>query len=160
MLDGNEVSLFAHPAGTPELAAAERLHRSLNPRPAVYNGAIGAGQMAWLKSQLEAARLHREMVILFCHYPVFPPNHHNLWNENEVLEAVLPFQDVVAAWMNGHNHAGHYGIKNAIHFLTFKGMVDTTQSCWAEVAVHSDRLEVTGFAREPSRSLGIIPSSS
>jgi manganese-dependent ADP-ribose/CDP-alcohol diphosphatase len=153
MLDGNEISLFAHAKEDPEYAASESYFRSLPGTPANYNGAIGRGQLAWLRGELEAARLHHERVIVFCHYPVFPANVHNLWNAGELVGLLSSFKDVVAAWMNGHNHAGNYGTKDSVHYLNFKGMVDTTGNCWAEVAVFDDRIEVTGFAREPSRTL-------
>lgn len=155
MLDGNDVSVFAHPKGSAEHAAAVKYMKSLPGKPAEWNGAISAGQIGWLRGQLEAARLHREKVVLFCHYPVFPVDPHNLWNAPEVVSLVETFSDVVAAWMNGHNHQGNYGTKHGVHFLNFKGMVDTEQNCWAEVAVHRDRLEVTGFAREPKRLLKV-----
>ena len=155
MLNGNDVSLFAHSSGSPERAAAEKVRQSFDPLPPDYNGAVGAGQLRWLRAELEAARLHRERVIIFCHYPVYPAHSLNLWNADEVLRTILPFQDVLAAWMNGHNHAGHYGKSGTVHFLTFKGMVDTTKGCWAVADVHADRIEVTGFEREPSRKLSL-----
>ncbi len=158
VLDGTEVSLFAHAPGTPEHAAATRAMKALPGKPATWNGGISPGQVAWLKGQLAAARTHGERVILFCHWPVFPQDGHNLWNGPEVLRLVLEHRDVVAAWMNGHNHAGNYGVKDGVHFLNFKGMVDTAQNCWAEVTVFPDRLEVAGFAREPARSLPRTPS--
>ncbi|MGI8605316.1 MAG: metallophosphoesterase [Verrucomicrobiales bacterium] len=153
VLDGNEVSLFAHPRASPAYLESEKYYQSIGGKAPTYNGAVGAGQLRWLRGQLEASRLHHERVIVFCHYPVFPENHHNLWNASELLKLISPFNDVVAAWMNGHNHGGNYGVKDGIHFVNFKGMVDTTENCWAEVAVFADRLEITGYAREPSRDL-------
>jgi hypothetical protein len=156
MLDGNDISLFAHPQGSAERAAAENYRASFNPAPPDYNAAIGAAQLRWLRAELDAARLHKEKAIIFCHYPIHPSHFLNLWNADEVLKTVLPFQDVVAAWMNGHNHDGHYGKSGTVHFVTFKGMVDTTENTWAVVDVHADRIEITGFKREASRNLAFV----
>jgi len=59
----------------------------------------------------------------------------------------------VVAYMNGHNHAGNYGFMAKRHFVTFKGMVDTSESAYAIVNVHEDRLEITGFGRQESMTL-------
>ena len=55
--------------------------------------------------------------------------------------------------MNGHNHAGNYGEKNGIHYLTLKAMVDTEENAYAVMQVFDDRLEMSGFGREKDRSL-------
>jgi hypothetical protein len=59
----------------------------------------------------------------------------------------------VAAYLNGHNHAGNYAQQGKIHFLTLKGMVDTTTSAYSVVEVHKDRLEIKGFGRQNDRTL-------
>ena len=35
------------------------------------------------------------------------------------------------AYIYGHNHAGNYGRRDTIHYLTLKGMVDTEQTSYA-----------------------------
>ncbi len=152
-LDGNEVSLFSHPKASPQTAAATAYLKTLPGKPAPYNGAVSKTQLGWLRTRLDTARAEKKRVILFCHYPVFPVNAHNLWNSPEVLALVSSYKDIVAAWMNGHNHEGNYGVKDGIHFLNFKGMVDTEQGCWADVAVFADRIEVTGHEREKNKTL-------
>ena len=91
-------------------------------------------------------------MILFCHFPVYPENVHNLWNASEVMAVVRENRSVVA-YMNGHNHAGNYGRLANRHFVTFKGMVDTDDTAYAIVNVHADRLEVKGFGRQENMTL-------
>jgi hypothetical protein len=59
----------------------------------------------------------------------------------------------VAAYVNGHNHAGNYGQRDGIHYLTLKGMVDTEQTSYAVIEIYADRLVVKGFGREKEREL-------
>ena len=55
----------------------------------------------------------------------------------------------VVAYFNGHNHAGNYGVKNGIHYVNLKGMVETSDTTsFSIVRVFKDRLEVDGFGRE------------
>ncbi|GIT05981.1 MAG: hypothetical protein CM1200mP29_13920 [Verrucomicrobiota bacterium] len=67
---------------------------------------------------------------------------HNLWNAVEVLGAARELS--VVAYMNGHNHAGNYGRLDKRHFVTFSGMVDTTDGLCSRPC-HKDRLEIEGF---------------
>jgi manganese-dependent ADP-ribose/CDP-alcohol diphosphatase len=153
VLDGNVVSLFAHESDSPAAAEARKIFDAAAGKLLDYNGGLGQAQLAWLETELQEARRAGQRVILFCHYPVFPDNPHNLWDSAEVLKRLEGHGDLLAAWMNGHNHAGNYGTREGIHFVNFKGMVDTAENCWAEVAVWPDRLEVAGFGREPQRTL-------
>ena len=60
----------------------------------------------------------------------------------------------VAAWLNGHNHAGNYGVQNGVPYLTMKGMVESLEtSAFATARVLADRIVISGHAREPSREL-------
>ncbi len=57
---------------------------------------------------------------------------------------------------NGHNHEGAYQMENNVHYLTFKGMVDTKNtSAFAKVNFNRDTVTIEGFYREPSRKLVI-----
>ena len=151
-LDGNDVSLHAYPASDPRHKAAAAVHKKLPSGTPAWNGAIGQSQLDWLKNELGEAELSGERVILFCHFPVYPENVHNLWNASEVMAVVRENRSVVA-YMNGHNHAGNYGRLANRHFVTFKGMVDTDDTAYAIVNVHSDRLEVKGFGRQENMTL-------
>ena len=50
--------------------------------------------------------------------------------------------------MNGHTHAGNYYTKNKIHYLTLKGMVNTTSNAFSVIEVFEDRLFLKGMGRQ------------
>jgi len=155
VLDGNEVSVLAHPKDSPEYQTGEAARNRFPTPPPDWSGGMGAEQIAWLESQLDAARQAGEKVLLFCHYPVFPKGIHNLWNDDELLALVGRYKDTVAAWMNGHNHDGNYGEKDGVHFVNFKGMLDTRLNAYAIVEVFPAALKITGYGREPDRVLDL-----
>lgn len=154
VLDGNDVSFHAHPKGSPEAQAAADYYESKQIKYPKWNGAIGDEQLAWLKEVLEKADENSEKVILFCHFPVYPKNAHNLWNAEEVI-ALLESYACVKAYINGHNHHGNYGVKEGIHYVTLKGMVDTETTSYAVIKLHADTIDIVGYGREESRSLSI-----
>ena len=150
VLDGNDLSTYAYPKNDPRTKAATAFHRRLKVGTPTWNGGVGGKQLAWVKGRLETATKAKERVILFCHFPVYPANIHNLWNAEAVTKLLAKYP-CVAAYMNGHNHAGNYARQGAIHFITLKGMVDTTTSAYSVVEVHKDRLEIKGFGRQKDR---------
>ncbi|MGD1892767.1 MAG: metallophosphoesterase [Cyclobacteriaceae bacterium] len=159
VLNGTEVSTYAHPAGSKAYGAAEQVLEKLEqdglPQAKPWNAGVGSQQLNWLQDRLQSAQSAQQKVIVMGHYPLYPEDPHYLWNADEVVD-ILEQTDNVVAYLNGHNHAGNYGQKNGIHFLNFKGMVDTPdQNTFATVHVYSDRLEVEGFGREDSRELSI-----
>ena len=97
-------------------------------------------------------------MILFCHFPVFPKDVHNLWNAKQVL-SVLTRHPHVVAYMNGHNHAGGYGKLSGQHYVTFKGMVNTHETAYSVVHVHRDRLEIKGEGRQQDKTLPLQAAS-
>jgi len=157
ILDTNDVSTYAHPAGA---SAREEAGRELarlqaagvrQARP--WNGGIGAEQRAWLDRTCGEARTAGRKVVVLAHHPVYPENEHNVWNAAEVL-AVLDRNPQVVAWFNGHNHAGNFGVRSGVPFVTLRGMVETPDtSAFAVARVLSDRIVLTGHGREPSREL-------
>jgi 3',5'-cyclic AMP phosphodiesterase CpdA len=128
VLDGNEVSLMGTTKGTPERGKAQTMLAAMKARGArhaqSYNGAVSEAQLAWLDKVLADADARKQSAIVFCHFPVYPMNGLNLWNREDVI-AVLEKHDSVVAYINGHDHAGNYGVKKGIHYLTVNGMVDT-----------------------------------
>lgn len=158
-LDGTDIGVWRHPADDPRTQAAkamlEEIRASGIPNAQPWNAAIGAEQMEWLESELVAARAAGERVILFCHYPVFPAGDpHNLWNAAELV-ALLEKHEHVAAYMNGHNHAGNYGKHGSCHYVNFKGMVETEkETAYSIVRCFPDRIEIEGLGLEPDRKLG------
>ena len=157
VLDGNEISLYANSKNSEEYKQAKAIHHRLKEASAAnaktWNGALSSRQIAWLKNVLDKSETSSEKVIVFCHFPVWPPNAHNLWNDIELVELFESY-DCVIAYINGHNHAGNYAARNGIHYLTLHGMVESPdKSAYAIVEVHSDRLKILGFGAEPERLL-------
>jgi len=151
MLDGNALSLFSTPKGSEQWQAATAYAKASKRKLAEYNGGLGAEQIEWLKAELEQARKASERVVLLCHYPLLPMDAHVLWDAEAVIEVVKENRDLIAAWWNGHNHDGNYAARHGVHFLNFRGMVDTPQNSYARVDIFADRMEVAGYGREPRR---------
>jgi 3',5'-cyclic AMP phosphodiesterase CpdA len=157
VLDGNDVSLFAPPLDDPRREiAAERL-AALQAEGAInaqtWNGSFSDVQFEWLKATLQKADGAGETVMLFCHYPLYPENAHNMWDAPRIID-LLSEHVCAAAWFNGHNHDGNFGTLSGTHFVNFKGMVDTPdENTFAIVDVYDDRIEIRGFGREDSRIL-------
>jgi manganese-dependent ADP-ribose/CDP-alcohol diphosphatase len=157
VLDGNDLSLIAHRKGTPEYVQSKALFDSVKEHDAVnaqtWNGGLSPTQLHWLDQRLAFADAQHEKAIVFCHFPVYPENAHNVWNDAAVRE-ILESHDCVVAFMNGHNHAGNYGREKDIHYVTFPGMVETSETtAFAIVHVLDDRLRIDGVGRTPDREL-------
>ena len=153
VLDGNEVSTYAYPPGSPPQRAAERLLERLRlegrPNAEAWNGGVGADQLRWLRRTLVSAASQREDVIVLSHFPLWPPDdRHRLWNADEVLTE-LDECAVLRAVLSGHNHAGAYVARKDVHHITFRSMVDTPDDTSYAIVTASDaRLVVYGVGRE------------
>ncbi len=155
-LDGNDLSTFAS-FGKRKQAEATHLLKEIeaagNINAQTWNGGVSSRQIKWLEKQLRRADRKGESVILFCHFPVHPIDPHNLWNDRKIQE-VLAAHPAVKAYFNGHNHAGAYGEKDGIHYLTFAGMVDTPDNTsYAIVRIQKDRILIQGFGRQEDLEL-------
>jgi hypothetical protein len=116
-------------------------------------GGLGSKQMSWLDEQLEEADKAEKSALVLCHSPVLPEAVYNLWNDREVVSTLEKHRSV-RAYFCGHNHAGSYAFRNGIHYLTFRGMVETpNRNAFAVVTLNKDAIQVKGFGREPSRTL-------
>lgn len=157
-LDGTDTAVWRYGAGDARTVAAKRMLEELAaqglPHAKDYNAGIGKEQLQWVTAELEAAQAAKQRVIIFCHYPVIPAgNPLKLWNDAELV-ALIDKHPHVAAYMNGHDHAGNYGKHGHCHYLNFKGMVETeNDSAYAVVKCFPDRLEVEGYGLEPDRDL-------
>lgn len=150
VLDGNDMSFYAHPESSQKYQeSAEYCVRNQIDSP-IWNGGVGDKQLSWLKKVLEKATRKKEQVVLYCHFPIFPEDIHNLWNADEVVKTIESYP-CVKAYMNGHNHKGNYGIKDGIHYLTLQGMVDTEETSYAVISVAKDKLVLKGYGREEDR---------
>ncbi|MCG8306588.1 MAG: metallophosphoesterase [Cytophagales bacterium] len=154
VLDGNDISFHAYPAGSAQYREAAKYYEENGIQSPKWNGAVGDEQLEWLKNRLNSAAKDGEKVILYCHFPVYPDNPHNLWNAKEIM-GILEDYSCVKAYVNGHNHEGNYGEHSGIHYITVKGMVDTYETSYAVFTVRSDSLEIRGYGREEHRVLSI-----
>lgn len=155
MLDSNDVSTYAHPAGTREQVEAarelERLQAVPLPQAKPWNGGVSPTQLAWLDRTCTAARAEGRKVILFAHHPVAPDDSHLIWNAADVLALIDRHRHIVA-WFNGHNHAGAFTERSGVPYVTLQGMVETADTTsFATAQILPDRMIVTGHGREPSR---------
>ena len=157
VLNGNEVSTYANPESSPHYKAAASLIAGLAEKKAPnayeWNGGISGEQLAWLDTVLSDAQEKNERAFIFCHFPVFPENAHNLLNSDEVLSIIDAHKNVVA-YINGHNHAGNYAERNGVHYITIEGIVETeNENAYAIVEVLPDMLNIRGYGRVPNRRL-------
>lgn len=157
VVDTNDVSTYGNPVGSEKYELAQQMRSDLvaagRPNGQTWNGGVGAEQLAWIEQTLRTAQHNGERVVLTAHHPIFPLNAHNAYNDDQLVDLVTSYDNVVG-WFNGHNHAGNYGFAGGKHFLTFKGMVDTTTTSYATVEAYEDHLAIDGFGREPNR---IVP---
>lgn len=160
LLNGADVSTFAHLSGHPKHRLALEWMEDLNAASALngnpWNGGIGEEQITWLAARLDESAAVGERVIALCHYPIFPAHRHNLLNDLEILRVLRNYPNV-AAWFCGHNHEGGYARFAHLHHVNLKGAVDTElDPAFCLVHVYSDRFEMEGFGQEVSRSLPFI----
>ena len=153
-LDGNDISTYAWPKNSDQHKESMKIYKEKYKGKATWNGGIGKEQISWLKKELAESEKKKQNVILYCHFPVYPKDPHNLWNAEEII-AVLEQYSCVKAYINGHNHKGHYGVKKGIHYVTLKGMVDTETTAYAKVKVTEKEIIITGYGRQNSMKLKI-----
>jgi manganese-dependent ADP-ribose/CDP-alcohol diphosphatase len=155
ILNGNEISAYTN---TPsQRREAEKLLAELRgagaPNAQEWNGGIGNGQIEWLIRELDESVAKKEKVFMICHFPVYPSGTHNLLNDVAVLDILSRYENIIS-WFNGHNHDGGYGNFNMIHFVTFRGMVETEATgSLAVVEVYGNKLWIKGSGREKSQIL-------
>ncbi|MDZ7607614.1 MAG: metallophosphoesterase [Cyclobacteriaceae bacterium] len=157
VLDGNEISTFANLPGSPNHRAAEKLLQDMEKNQCInanfWNGGISELQLQWLEATLQDAARQEESAVIFCHYPLFPPDRHNLLNAAEVMKMIMKYP-CVKAWFCGHNHHGNYGMHSDIHFINMKGMVEGEFDIpWSIVSLDDRCISIEGFGNEISAEL-------
>jgi 3',5'-cyclic AMP phosphodiesterase CpdA len=155
VLDGSDVSTFSAASDDPRTALAFERLNALVAEGAVnaqtWNGSLSEAQFAWLTQVMEQAEVNGEAVLVLGHYPVFPPNSHNMWDSQRIIDLLTSFA-CFRGYFCGHNHVGNFGEVAGRPFVTFKGMVDTPdENTFAIVEIFHDRIEINGFGREESR---------
>ena len=159
ILDGNDLSYQG--AITPKkIAQTDSLFTLLSntdlPNLQTWNGGLSTEQLQWVESELKLAMENSENVGFYCHFPVMGEDKvHRLWNSTQLLSLIDKYPNV-KFYFNGHNHQGDYMERNGVHYLTFKGMVETdSTSAFSTVEIKKDSILVHGHGREPSRRLKI-----
>ncbi|MGL5017854.1 MAG: metallophosphoesterase [Luteolibacter sp.] len=162
MLDTNDLSTYKHPVGSPQdLEAAALLKKSVEenlPQAKPWNGGLSETQLTWLDAELTAADLEKERVILCGHHPLLTADSYRVWNSDAVL-AVIDRHACVAAYFNGHNHAGAEEIRNGVPYITFKSVLhEPGVNSFSAIHLFADRLHIEGNGREASRDIPIKPA--
>jgi len=150
--DGNDVSLQGWAKNTAQYNQAKQAHKDHYADREIWNGALSKTQINWIKSELELAEKAGEKVALYSHFPIYPTNEHNLWNDADILKLVSSYS-AVKIWLNGHNHDGNYAEYKGIHFLTLKGMVDTEETSYSKIDFKEDTIIVHGYGRQENMAL-------
>lgn len=150
--DGNGLSSYGWPAGSANDIRSHAVHACLYPAAPLWDGGIDEAQMDWIEARLVEADQRGLKVMMLSHFPVYPANPHNLWNADAVT-AMLARHPSVKLWLDGHNHDGNYGIRDGIHYVNLKAMLDTSETAYARLDVFADRIELRGFGRQPSMTL-------
>ena len=120
-------------------------------------GILGAAQLEWLEGKLTRAAAQGERVIVFNHFALLQEaaKHHRMKEPAPVLKRITE-SDCVVAYFAGHDHAGGYAFQDGIHHVTLKGMVEAPmRNAFAVIEVHPEKLDETGFGKEPSREMKI-----
>lgn len=190
VLDGYDVCLL-RPEGSVEREEALRLLKAHNPHnPAAwgegrgdffqgvegpnqrwcpFNGALGEGQLAWLRTTLEGAREGGCKVLVFSHILAFEgavasrPGIFThpclLFNHAEVGALLGSFRDVVKGVFSGHLHTGAFGTDEAgIHHITLPSPLTHPQGSHCILTLYDDRMVLDGCGTAMvSRELPFLP---
>jgi len=155
VLNGTEAATYSARAADRKLGEKmlSNLEADSAPNAQIWNGGLGPDQLEWLVKELNQSVSANEKVFMVCHFPVFPVSAFNLFNSEEILDIMGRYDNIIA-WFNGHNHDGNYGNRNMVHFVTFRGMVETpSTNSFAIVEVYSNKLWIKGSGREKSQIL-------
>jgi len=122
-----------------------------------YNGALGAEQLEWLRTQLEKAREDEVRVVAFTHIPAHPDSaapSDILWDYEAALDVLATTQckhksvPVVRAVFAGHHHLGGYCEDRGVFHVTFQAPLETDPSkykeCAADVSITSAAIQIKG----------------
>lgn len=156
VLDGNDLSTYGALNSIKQQQTDSLFNLLKNdslPYVQNWNGAVSNTQLKWISTELDTATKNNENVAFYCHFPLYPVSVHNIWNREQLLTLIEEYS-CVKLYFNGHNHAGAYVKNKGIHYLTFRGMVDTKDSTsFAIIKFKKDTVIVNGYGREISRKL-------
>ena len=158
VLDTCDLGVLEHKEGSLEWRVGRLLLNKMRLEGAIqayhWNGGLGDQQLEWLDGELTDAANADEKAILFAHHPVFPPSALNALNRNEILNMIDSY-DNVAAFINGHDHGGDFGIRGGVPYITMPGMLSGDSNAYGVAHLYKDRLEIEGYGRVEDRILTI-----
>ena len=138
------------PEDSPRYEAARQMLEDLRQRSALnaqlYNGGVGAEQLAWLDTTLAKANHEKMPVVVFGHLPLVPAGQqHTLWNAEQVV-AVLQRHEGVKVYFCGHIHHGEMIEQNGIYYVSFEAMVDQAnqEGTWYNIRLSAKAIEIEG----------------
>ncbi len=155
VLDATDYSYFSNGLHQHDISQIDTYFENTTGKSNNYrwNSAIGKKQQNWLKQELESARSLKQKVIVFSHMPLRPiDGAENLWNNQEIIDIIEHSSNVVA-FINGHNHAGDYVLKNGIHYITILGMVDTPNNSYGILEIYKNNLVLNGYGNQQTLHL-------
>lgn len=129
-----------------------------------YNGAVGEGQLAWLRAELEEASACGDRVVIASHVPLVAEAASPetvVWNAEEVLSVLHDAgKGVVALVLSGHDHDGGFAVDaQGLPHLTLPSPMETPLpgAALAHATLHffADRIVVAGRGRISTRVLDL-----
>ena len=159
ILDANDFAYHSNPLHNRDVRTINKYYDSTIGKENHYtwNGAIGRKQQKWLKKELKRAEASNQHVIIFSHNPLRPLYaEENLWNNEEIID-IIESHSNVAAFINGHNHAGNYEAWNGIHYITVCGMVDTMVSSYCILEIYRNKMILKGFGNQRTIRMTLHP---
>jgi manganese-dependent ADP-ribose/CDP-alcohol diphosphatase len=120
-------------------------------------GVVSERQLAWFRAVLARSVARGERVICFCHFALLKEaaRDHRMAKPEPLLEA-LDRAGCVVAWFAGHDHAGGYAVRNGVHHVTIKGMVEAPdENAYAFIELCPEHLREIGLGAECNRQMEI-----
>jgi len=156
-LNGIDISLIGNTEGSAQYKEAQQMFDKLKAEGAAnakpWNGTLSRVQINWMKNELNKAKKKKQNVIVLCHFPLYPyGSPHTLWNTSEIRN-IIEAHPNVKGYLNGHVHVSQYFLKDGLHYVTFKGMVEKDDNAFAIISVFKDHLEIKGYGKEVDRIL-------
>lgn len=124
-----------------------------------FKSAIGGKQKDWLKTELDAALLHGEACIVFCHIPCDPNTFDKaclLWNNDEILD-ILHSNTAAVAYIAGHDHEGSYTQDECgLHHLVLPSPLECAEGevSFGHVEVHKGHMNLVWTGKTGRTSAG------
>ena len=124
-------------------------------------GAVGQGQLRWLRDELGQARRQNQVVIVCAHQPILPASVAAsdlpatlCWNYPDILDIMSAHRDVVALVLSGHAHRDGYARcgTSGIHYRVLEAALEHEEATFGI-------LDYDGTTTMRIRGYGACPSA-